>query len=146
MQTTMEGLLNKAPIGFEAESASVINRQNKYQLSLRAAVMDEPFMSPILGIVRVKFLSGRRTDGRTDGRRRLFPLSLLPYFSPSVTPLARRTSLQELVNIPWSDGRGRNVGNSSGRHASDSTPARVAYSAKRTVLEVFAVYKALEMN
>ena len=27
--------------------------------------MEEPFLSPILGIVRVKFLSGRRTDERT---------------------------------------------------------------------------------
>ena len=38
-----------------------------------------------------------RGRGRTaygDGRRRSF--------FPSVTPLARRTSLQELVNIPWS--------------------------------------------
>ena len=81
----MEGLLNKAPIGFEAESASVINPQNKYQLSLRAAVMDEPFMSPILGIVRVKFLSGRRTDGRATS----FVPSLLASLLQSVCHSAR---------------------------------------------------------
>ena len=59
-------------------------------------------MSPILRIVGVKFLSG----SRTDGRRRLF---LLSFLLQSVSHSARRTSLQELVNIPWSGGR--NVGN-----------------------------------
>ena len=66
--------------------------------------MEEPFLSPILGIVRVKFLSGRQTEGRADGPRTGTD-DVVPSFRPSLRLLrsvARRTSLQELVNIPWS--------------------------------------------
>ena len=62
--------------------------------------MEEPFMSPILGIVRVKFLSGRRTDGR----RRLF---LLSFLLQSVTPLAA------LHFKNWSTFRGQADGTSA---------------------------------
>ena len=95
-------------------------------------------MSPILGIVRVKFLSGRRTDGRgRDGRRRLFLLSSLPSFSQSLTPLAA------LHFKNWSTFRGQTDGTSRRQqrtnNTSESAPAKVPDFVPRKDVGIFCV-------
>ena len=73
--------------------------------------MDEPFMSPILGIVRVKFLSGRRTGDVV--------CSLSPCFLTSV-----RLSLRSLAALHfknWSTFRGQTDADGTSATAADDT-------------------------